>query len=298
MGAQFWWFYDVIVAAAVLVCMFITIKKGILKAAVALVGYALTLAIAFSLSSSVSGSMYSKTVRSSNIKKMDQTLSNVDFLDDLIRYIENLGYDVYPERGQVERICFSGEDIEEKLYKYINNINGRKADEESAFYNKLHEGYATIINSYVSKELSMYSAEYASEQIRTNPKKFCDFMSLIKDTDNLKPAAQFIVDNYLEKPYSSQVKLIVLIVMLVFFVIMTIFIETAAGRNSHMEPSLVTHAISGIIGIFKGVVIIVIIAVMIRLSVVMGSDKMLFFNHDAIDRTWVFKYFYNFIKDI
>lgn len=298
MGAQFWWFYDVIVAAAVLVCMFITIKKGIMKAAVAFVGYALALAIAFSLSSSVSESLYSKTVRTSNVKKLNQNLSDADFIGDLSRYIENLGYDVYLDRSQVERIFFSGEEIEEKLYNYINNINARKADEESAFYNKLHEGYATIINSYISKQLSEYSAEYASEAIRANPKQFLNLIPLIQDSDNMKPATEFIVDTYLEKPYLSQVKLIVLIVMLIFFVIITIFIETAAGRNSHMEPSLVTHVISGIIGVFKAFVIVVMIAVAIRLSVVMGSDKMLFFNHDAIDRTWVFKYFYNFIKDM
>ncbi len=298
MGAQFWWFYDVIVAAAVLVCMFITIKKGIMKAAVAFVGYALALAIAFSLSSSVSESLYSKTVRTSNVKKLNQNLSDADFIGDLSRYIENLGYDVYLDRSQVERIFFSGEEIEEKLYNYINNINARKADEESAFYNKLHEGYAAIINSYISKQLSEYSAEYASEAIRANPKQFLNLIPLIQDSDNMKPATEFIVDTYLEKPYLSQVKLIVLIVMLIFFVIITIFIETAAGRNSHMEPSLVTHVISGIIGVFKAFVIVVMIAVAIRLSVVMGSDKMLFFNHDAIDRTWVFKYFYNFIKDM
>ncbi len=298
MGAQFWWFYDVIVAAAILVCMFITIKKGIMKASVSFVGFALSIAIAFSLSSSLSSSLYSTAVRSSNVKKLNQTLENTDFVEELSKYVENLGYNVNIDRGQLEEICFSGEDVDGKLYSYINNINGRKVDEESAFVNKLHEGYATIISGFVSKQLSQYSAEYAAEMIRTNPSKFIPFMQLLKDPDTHKPAAEFIVDNYLAKPYISQVKLIVLLVMLVFFVIITIFIETAAGRNSHMEPSIITHTISGIIGLLKGVVIIVAIAVMIRLYVVMGSNKMLFFNHEAIDKTWVFKYFYNFIKDI
>ena len=80
MGAQFWWFYDVIVAAAVLVCMFITIKKGIMKASVSFVGFALSIAIAFSLSSSLSSSLYSTAVRSSNVKKLNQTLENTDFV--------------------------------------------------------------------------------------------------------------------------------------------------------------------------------------------------------------------------
>ena len=298
MGAQFWWFYDVIVAAAILVCIFVTLKSGIMKAAVSFVGFAVSIAIAFSLSSSLTSSIYSMAVRSSNIKKVNQTLENNDFFESLSKYIENLGYNVSIDIGQLEGICFSGEDVDEKLFTYVNNINGRKVDEESAFINKLHEGYATIISGVVSKQLSEYSAEYAAEMIRTKPSEIERFMPLLKDPDTHKPAAEFIVDNYLAEPYKSQVKLIVLLVVLIFFVIITIFIETAAGRNSYMEPSLITHAISGIIGLMKAVVIIIMIAVMIRLYVVLGSNKMLFFNHEAIDKTWVFKYFYNFIKDI
>ncbi|SHM17335.1 hypothetical protein [Ruminococcus flavefaciens] len=298
MGVQFWWFYDVIVVAAILVCVFITIKKGIMKAAVAFVGYALSIAIAFSFSTSITDSIYSKTVRESNIKKINQTLSEGDFLDDLIKYIENLGYNVSVDRRQLESICFEGTEIDTKLYKYLNNINGRKVDEESAFLSKLHEGYASLVNTLVSKQLSLYSAEYATEKVRTNPKEFVHFLPLLQDPDNTKPAAQFIVDTYLEAPYISQIKLTVMIVLLIFFVLMTIFIETAAGRNSHMEPSFVAHSISGIIGLFKGFVIIVMVAVMIRLYVVLGSNKMLFFNHEAIDKTYIFKYFYNFIKDM
>jgi uncharacterized membrane protein required for colicin V production len=298
MGAQFWWFYDVIVAAAILVCMFITIKRGIMKAAVSFVGFALALVVAFSLSSSLSDSLYSMAVRKSNIKKMDQSLEEDDYMDSLARYIENLGYNVSVDRGQLENICFSGEDIDTKLYTYVNNINGRKVDEESAFLNKLYEGYASIISGVISKQLSQYSAEYAAEMIRTNPGQFSRFMPLLKDPDTKRPAAEFIVDNYLAKPYISQIKLIVLIMMLIFFVIITIFIETAAGKNNHMEPSIITHTISGLIGLLKGVVVVVIITVMIRLYVVLGSNKMLFFNHEAIEKTWVFKYFYNFIKDM
>ena len=40
------------------------------------------------------------------------------------------------------------------------------------------------------------------------------------------------------------------------------------------------------------------IAVIVRLNVVLGSNKMLFFNHEAIDNTYVFKYVYEFVRNL
>ena len=298
MGVQFWWFYDVIAVAVVLVFMFVTIKKGIMKAAVSLVGYGLAIALAFSISSSIAGSLYSKAVRNSNVKKMDQSISEGDYIAELGNYLENLGYNIVIDENQLRNICLSGEDVDEKIYKYVNNINGRKVDEEGIFLNKLHEGYASSLNGFITKQLSEYSAECAAREIESKPAKFYGFMQLLKDEDNFKPAAEYIVDNYLEAPYISEIKLIVFLVVTIFLVLITLLIETAAGKNRQMEPSIVTHAMSGLIGLFKGAVIVFVIAVMGRLYVVLGSNKMLFFNHDAIDNTYIFKYIYNIIKDM
>ena len=89
MGVQFWWFYDVIAVATILICLFITVKRGFLKAAVSLLGYVLALFIALSLSSSIGSSIYSKSVRESNVKKMDQALSENEFSEELAKYLES-----------------------------------------------------------------------------------------------------------------------------------------------------------------------------------------------------------------
>ncbi|WP_037293395.1 CvpA family protein, partial [Ruminococcus flavefaciens] len=214
MGEQFWWFYDVVAVAAILVCIFITVKKGLLKAAFSLVGYVLAIAIAISLSSSIGGSIYEKSVKESNIKKMDQALTEREFNGELAKYLESLGYNIYVDRDRLETICEKGEKVDENLYNYVNNINGKKVDEEAIFYNKLHEGYATVMSGIISRHLSEYSAEYAAVQIEGDPLKFCEFMKLLEDKESMRAPAEFIVENYLGKPYRSQVRLITLLTLL------------------------------------------------------------------------------------
>lgn len=299
MGVQFWWFYDVIAVATILICLFITVKRGFLKAAVSLLGYVLALFIALSLSSSIGSSIYSKSVRESNVKKMDQALSENEFSEELAKYLESQGYNVKVDRDKLTGIYIKGEDVDENIYNYLNNINGRKVEsEEGIFYNKLHEGYATVMSGLVSKHLSEYSAECAAKEIREHPTKFYGFMKLMDEPDSRRAPAEFIVDNYLKAPYVSIIKLITLIVMLIIFLVLTIIISTTAGKNDKMEPSIVTHVICGLIGIFKGAVFVFLIAVMVRLYVVFGSNKMLFFNHEAIDKTFIFKYIYDIVKGI
>lgn len=298
MGAQFWWFYDVIVVAAILVCMFLTAKNGIMKAAISLVGFALSVGIALSASSSVANSFYEGSIRTSNIKKLDYNITNGDFYGDFATYLNNLGYDIFVDRNRLEQICISEADVDKSIYEYLNNINNREVDPEGIFMDKLHEGYASLISGLVSKQLSEYSAEYAAEQIRKDPSGIYEYMQLVRDPDYKEPAAEHIVDNYLEKPYKTQIRLVCLMLLMIVFIIITIFIGTVANKKEHMEEGLVTKTISGLIGIFVGAVIVLLIAVMVRLYVVLGSNKMLFFNHEAIDNSYIFKYVYNFVKDM
>ena len=297
MGAQFWWFYDVIVVAAILVCMFLTAKNGIMKAAISLVGFALSVGIALSVSSSVADTFYEHSVRSSNVKKLDFNISNSDFYMELTSYLESLDYDVIVDTQRLEKICVNEKDADKKIYEYLNNINNREVDPEGIFMDKLHEGYATLIRDLVSRQLSEYSAEYAAEQIRKDPSGIHDYMKLVIDPDYKKPAAEFIVDNYLEKPYKSQVNLICLMMLIIVFIVITIFIESAFGNKEHIEENIVTKTMSGVIGIFKGGVIVYLIAVMVRLYVILGSNKMLFFNHEAIDNSYIFKFVYDLVKN-
>jgi hypothetical protein len=297
MGEQFWWFYDVIVVATMLVCAFVTVKKGLMRSAISIVGYVFAVGIALSISSSVADTFYNNSVRNSNVKKLDFNISNSDFYMELSSYLENLGYDVNVEIPKLETICNKESDVDEKIYQYLNNINNKEVDPKGIFMDKLHEGYATLIRDLVSKQLSEYSAEYAAEQIRKDSSGIHEYMKLVSDPDYKRPAAEFIVDNYLEKPYKSQVKLICLMMFIIVFIVITIFIESSFKNKDHTEENLVTKAMSGIIGLFKGAVIVYLIAVMVRLYVILGSNKMLFFNYEAIENSYIFKFVYDLVKN-
>jgi len=298
MGVQFWWFYDVIAAAVILLCIFLIVRKGLVKASITLTGFVIAAVTAFSACGPIAETMYEQSARNSNFKKLDLTLESVDFIDDLGNYIETLGYEVRVDNDQLRKAFEDKNDPEEKIYQYVNNINGKKVDEEKNFINKLHEGYAVVISNYVAKRMNEYSAEYTAEAIRKNPEQIFELYELLQDQDTKRPASKYISDNFLQKPYATQTKLIAFLLIFVGIVIVTIVIVVSTGKNSAPLVGFVPNAISGILSIACGAIVIVAIAAVIRLNVVLGSNKMLFFNHEVIENTYVFKYFYELVSGL
>ena len=296
MGEQFWWFYDVIVAAVVLICIFLTLRKGLLKASAAIVGYIFAVFISFSLSTTLAGSIAESALYGSNVKKMNFTIAENDYAAELCSQINGMGYYVTVNRDKIEQFYLSGEDVDHKIYDYIRHMNSKQLDDEETFTVKLHDCYAVSASNFIAKKLSPYSAEYAAEQIRKNPQKYWQFMQLLGDEYDTKPAAEFLVKNYVKPPYTTLIRLIISLIAFVVLLLIFLAIAHSFSRNDHTENGFFTVSLRVIIGVGKAAAIILAIAVIIRLNVITGNDKMLFFNHEAIDKTYIFTYFYSFIR--
>lgn len=295
MGSQFWWFYDVIAVAAVLVCVFLSGRKKVLQAAVSLGGFVLAIIFASTLSGGMTGALYKGGIRQNNVSKLSKSVSDIEFGEEVKSYLESLDYGLSLKLAKVEEILNSGSDIDGKMYKYATDTEGRKFAEKEIFINRLHEGYAQITSRIVSENLSLYSAEYTAEQIKEKPADFEKLIPLYMNIEDKSPAAEYIADNYVKVPYEEVIRLIVFILIFFVVLIFMLFISGAMGRNSVYNEGVGAKLLCGFMGIFNGAILVFAIAAIIRLYVVLGDDKMLFFNFKAIEQTYIFKNVYNVI---
>ncbi len=294
MGTEFSWFYDVMALAAVLVCLFFGAKKGLIRSGITLVGFLISLMLAFALGNSLSGSIYNGTIFNSNVRKINQALEDDMFIIKFEEYIENLDYNVNVKRENLEKIMESGENVDAQLYKYVNNINGRKVAEEDEFMNQIHEGYAAVTKDLVSRQLSKYAAESAAEKIRNSNESFDEFASLVISKDTT-PASKYISKNYISDAYKTVIKLICFVTVFIIGILISLAVSKAFN-DSESTKSIGSHVAGGIIGVIYGVVLVFVIAAFVRLNATMGSNEMLFFNNEAVENTIAFKYIYGLIS--
>lgn len=295
MGTEFWWFYDVIAIAVLLVCIFLSGKKGFLKGTFTALCCAVSVFVSFAVSGTVSQELYKNTVRSSNVKKIEKNLKSDTFTQKYTVYLENIGYFIKVNPDKLDEIFKSDRELDKALCDYVNNINARKVEEnEDVLLEKIREGYAVVMSDIISQSLNKFSAETAANEIRNDSSGIREFLNLVLDEDRIHDAAVYIADNYTAKAYSTIFRItgFVVIYIALFLIIMAIINSFTSRRESSTE-STGSHIVGGLIGIVTGGIMIFAVAAVIRLWAIMGGNEMLFFNNDVIDNTLIFKYFYD-----
>ncbi len=299
MGSQFWWFYDVLAVAAILVMVFLSGRRGIFKTLIHFAGYFLAVILAFSISTSIADGLFKNGVRNSNVKKLRKSLNETDFVSDVVNYIEDefeFSGDINAERIKTiytEKNSL-GYSFDEQIYQYVSSIYVGKIGNEKNFCERLHKGYAEIISGIICEDLLAYAGETASRSIIDKPQQMDELIPLLLEHEDRSGAAKYIADKYTKAPYTSLIRLISFMAIMLVIVGITVFLTNTTFKTPGFQ-TLGSHIGGGAVGVLLGLVVVVFIAACVRLNVICGEDKMLFFNNEAIDKTYLFRHIYDFI---
>ncbi|MCM1314707.1 MAG: hypothetical protein NC205_01150 [Prevotella sp.] len=294
MKEEFWWLYDIIAVVAVVLCCWLSAKKGVFRGAIVLISCIIGVTMAVPVSAAVSESIYKTVVRDNNVKTLDKSLGEVEVASYLGKALENMGYNVLVNGGKLNDILDSDKDIDEQIYKYLNNINGKKVDNEENFRVNLYGAYAEAISDIFSKDISVYAMKTAENKICNGKTDAGNLLKMMRDGENRRDIAEIIADDYINDAYITVIRLVACAVF--FALVLVIGILTANSLSGSMrDVDLGTGAKigGGICGLFTGVAVVFVIAVLAKLYVVMGSNQELFFDNNTIDKTYIFRYAYN-----
>lgn len=296
MGSQFWWFYDALAAAVILLYIFISGKKGLVRSLLSFAGYIIAAVMAVSISGGLGKSIHDGIIKTENVKKLNKTLDSTKLVSEVSNYL-SAEYNRNVRTENLLKIYKSDQPFDKQIYTYINNINVSKAASEKEFLETLHMCYADITKNIVGTELSSFAAETAAKEVLAAPESFNELIPLLLDDETKTPAAKYIAENYTSAAYTEVIRLITLLGILFAVIAISLLLTKSLGSEHHGEQSLASHAAGSLVGVLKGVIAVFAIAVTVRLYVILGNDNMLFFNFDAIENTYIFKYFYNLVTN-
>lgn len=294
MKTELWWLYDVVAVVAVLVSVWLCGRKGIFKSAVVLISCIIGIFVAVPISGAVSESIYKMAIRDGNINKLSKSLADTEISSYLGNALENMGYGVIVSTEKIDNILVSDKDTDEQLYNYLNNINGKVVDNETNFQVSLNECYSEVMEKIISGDMSRYAVATASRKITDGGTDFGNLLKMIKAGGQDKKVAGIISDDYTADAYRTVIRLLVCVILFaVIFVIGLLTAKSLSGSQRESYESTGSHIAGGVCGIFSGIAVVFIIAVALRLYAVMGSNEILFFGNEAIDKTFIFRYAYD-----
>lgn len=295
MGSQFWWFYDVIVVAVALVCIFIGSRKGVMKGVFGFVSVIIAAVLAYVISGAVGDTVSSGLVCESNAKKISESIDESTFMTKYINYLENMGYSVSIDENKLGAALDKGEGMEEAVVFYLNSVNGHSLDKKEVLLEKMHEGYGIILSDIVSKSLNEFAAVKTKEIISEKPEMMEELIPMLRDEEQIFQASLYISKNMAAPAYNIIGRLVSYLV--IFAVIALGLLLGINAFFSHKEVDaigVVSHVAGGIFGLFTAAGIVFAIAVWVRVSAITGNNEMLFFNNDVVEKSYLFKYFYDF----
>lgn len=299
MGTDFWWFFDLMAAAILLITVYIYGRKGFAKIIVTIVGYVLSIFLAATASGSAGDSFYKNGVKSSNIKCIEDALDDNNIAQKTKSYIESLGYNVTLNEANIENIFSKGGDVNDSLYQYVHNINGRVADSKEEFSEKMTEGFAEMMNTILAGALTKYSAEAAADLIRSDMSLFGETLKILQN-DGVNKAAVHIEENYTGEASTDIIKIFCFIIIIFLFMMIIKIIAQKVNENDSIRPAgdIADHVIGGVFGAVEGVIVMVIAAAVVRALVILSGNEMMIFNSETIDKTIFFKHIYNIVMKL
>lgn len=300
MGMQFWWFYDVIAGAVILICIFLGGKHGSMRSLFTAVSLIIAALVSFGVSSAVAETFSKGPLVQSNAKKINNNLDTGTFTSDYVTYLENMGYTIKVDKAKLQKIFESNEKYDEALVRYVNNVNGRKVENnENALLEKIRQGYAEVIGDIVAESLTKYAGSSAEHIILEDSSGMQELIPLLTTQENMHPASQYIAEHYTSQAYVTIFRLVSFVVLIIVLGLLVVFGTGSYFKNREtVITSVPSHIFGGIVGIVSAIVIIFGIAATIRMWAVMGNDEMLFFNNEVVSKSYVFKYFYDFASEL
>lgn len=293
-----WWIYDVIAVIAVLVCVYFSGRQGVFKGGICAVGCIIGLLAGASMSGSVADSLYKTTLRDGNINKLDKTVIDTDISSELGNALETMGYSVVVKKAKIDEILLSEKDesTDEQIYRYMNNINGKKIDDEENFYINLRECYASVMKKIIKDDVTLYAAETAGRNITDGKADFGSLAKMIKDSGRHEEASRMIADEFIADAYKNVIRLVVFVIMLAILLVIAVLMAKAlAGSRSPLDESTVSHITGGLCGVVTGVAMVCIVSAFVGLYAVTGKNTEIFFDNSNIDETFLFRYAYGFL---
>lgn len=294
MGTQFAWYYDVVVAAIILIFIYIGGKRGFVKSVALILGYIAAFLLSYFVSAISAPIIYEHALQPKITEIITERIDNIDIVGELKKALNSEELGITFESDELSRVISDSEnDIGKDLESYItdkfSNVNVSSADIDAKlreiFNNEVVEDFLGTLPPYMQDPVQEYveqSHEALSEGIK----------SLVGTKEK---AAAYIEETFIRQGMITMIKIIV---FMVIFSLVMILVRAASGGLSAVNKIPVAGSLNTFLGIvlgfIQGAVILLIVAMVINVLISLTGNQMIVINTQTIDETHLFGYFYNF----
>ena len=293
MGTNFWWIYDLILAAVVISSIWNCAKRGFSKIIILLIGCAASVFLASLLSEKCSQFIYDSFVKKASIEAVNEALEEYDPALTIKEAVENQEYGAVLDAGKINKILQSKDPIE-KLYEYTNQAAGSVVDTHENFKNTLTDNFSELLSKQLGLKLPPYVLRELDRRISGNGELFAETADMLFSKPKEVPG--YIEENFIRQPALKLVRAFVFIIAyFIFMMVIRVVIYKAIDLGLLNGYDRLDHIMGGILGLIQAAAMVIVMAVLVKIMLHIAESEGSFISYETVEKTKLFRYVFDYI---
>lgn len=294
------WILDILVVLLIGYVIYSNAKRGFNKVIAFGIGYLVMTVLASVIASAAAPVFYDGVARDSNISALRTANEHVQFPQVFAQAINDQNFGFTAGEKSVEHVLeqYDQGNFDDRLYQYVCSNTADIGVEKAQFEKMMID---TFIESY-GKELGERVPEYViasfTKSAKEDPEIAREIMRTYYDTRKSEDdRAELIEKQFSESATTEVLQIFMYLILFSVFMVLAALIATMLQNKIFFNVTRgADRVMGGIVGLLEAGSLLVLLTLIVRLIVVLGAGKFMFFNDEELNNSFIFSFLYRNIR--
>lgn len=294
------WILDIFVVLIIGYVIYSNARRGFNKVIAFGVGYLVMTILASVIASAAAPAFYDGVARDSNINALMTANDHVQFEKVFAQAINAQNYGFTASENSVKHVLekYDQGSFDDRLYQYVRSNTADIGVGKAQFSQLMLDTFIECYGKELGERVPEYVIASFTKNAKEDPEIARDIMRTYYDTRKSNyDRAELIEKQFSESATTEVLQIFMYLILFSMFMVLAAVIATMLQNKIFFNITRgADRVMGGIVGLLEAGSLLVLLTLIVRLIVVLGAGKFMFFNDDDLNNSFIFSILYRNLR--
>lgn len=294
------WILDIFVVLIIGYVIYSNARRGFNKVIAFGVGYLVMTILASVIASAAAPAFYDGVARDSNINALMTANDHVQFEKVFAQAINAQNYGFTASENSVKHVLekYDQGSFDDRLYQYVRSNTADIGVGKAQFSQLMLDTFIECYGKELGERVPEYVIASFTKNAKEDPEIARDIMRTYYDTRKSNyDRAELIEKQFSESATTEVLQIFMYLILFSMFMVLAAVIATMLQNKIFFNITRGSDRVmGGIVGLLEAGSLLVLLTLIVRLIVVLGAGKFMFFNDDDLNNSFIFSILYRNLR--
>lgn len=294
------WILDIFVVLIIGYVIYSNARRGFNKVIAFGVGYLVMTILASVIASAAAPAFYDGVARDSNINALMTANDHVQFEKVFAQAINAQNYGFTASENSVKHVLekYDQGSFDDRLYQYVRSNTADIGVGKAQFSQLMLDTFIECYGKELGERVPEYVIASFTKNAKEDPEIARDIMRTYYDTRKSDyDRAELIEKQFSESATTEVLQIFMYLILFSMFMVLAAVIATMLQNKIFFNITRgADRVMGGIVGLLEAGSLLVLLTLIVRLIVVLGAGKFMFFNDDDLNNSFIFSILYRNLR--